>query len=151
MHLRTSHALVLLIAVSTAVTLLELPSGTRLTLAALSLAAGVSALTVMGAAALLGGRIKLVESLLGGLDRCTSLTSGSPSLPSALRRSTLHFLRLDSWQMAPIVELPRFLTRLVRQLSFLALMLIVMLALNRRIPYSAWRWWHKLSGPLSWS
>lgn len=69
MHLRTSHALVLLIAVSTAVTLLELPSGTGLTLAALSLAAGVSALTVMGAAALLGGRIKLVESLLGGLDR----------------------------------------------------------------------------------
>ncbi len=33
MHLRTLHALVLLIAVSTAVTLLELPSGTRLTLA----------------------------------------------------------------------------------------------------------------------
>lgn len=27
-------------------------------------------------------------------------------------------------------------------------MVIVILALNRRIPYSQWRWWHKLSGPL---
>src|SRR5690606_39924123 len=31
---------------------------------------------------------------------------------------------------------------------FLALMLIVLLALNRKIPYRVWRWWHKLSGPL---
>src|SRR5690606_35571962 len=45
-------------------------------------------------------------------------------------------------------ELPRFVTRLARQLAFLALMLIVILALNRKIPYRVWRWWHKLSGPL---
>src|SRR5690606_7374991 len=54
----------------------------------------------------------------------------------------------DAWVTMPILELPPFVTRLVRQLAFLALMLIVILALNRKIPYSVWRWWHKLSGPL---
>src|SRR5690606_16919055 len=39
-------------------------------------------------------------------------------------------------------------TRLVRQLSYVALVFIVVLALNRKIPYNQWRWWHKLSGPL---
>src|SRR5688572_27454001 len=55
---------------------------------------------------------------------------------------------MEGWDTASILSLPPYLTRLVRQLSFVALMLIVMLALNRRIPYSTWRWWHKLSGPL---
>jgi predicted ferric reductase len=36
----------------------------------------------------------------------------------------------------------------VRQASFVALMVIVLLALNRKIPYHRWRQWHKLSGPL---
>ena len=36
----------------------------------------------------------------------------------------------------------------MRQLSLLALMVIIILALNRKIPYHRWRWWHKLSGPL---
>src|SRR5688572_21017628 len=55
---------------------------------------------------------------------------------------------MEGWDTASILSLPPYLTRLVRQLSFVALMLIVMLALNRKIPYSTWRWWHKLSGPL---
>src|SRR5690606_17886526 len=28
------------------------------------------------------------------------------------------------------------------------LMVIVLLALDRKIPYRTWRWWHKLSGPV---
>lgn len=55
---------------------------------------------------------------------------------------------MPAWDTAAIIELPSFLVRLVRQLSFVALMVIVLLALNRRIPYRTWRWWHKLSGPL---
>jgi predicted ferric reductase len=54
---------------------------------------------------------------------------------------------MDGWDTAAIVTLPSGVTRLVRQLSYVALMFIVLLALNRTIPYSSWRWWHKL-GPL---
>jgi predicted ferric reductase len=69
----------------------------------------------------------------------------------ALAFASFHFVfkaDLKAWDTASIIALPLYYTRLVRQLSFVALMLIVMLALNRKIPYSVWRWWHKLSGPL---
>ena len=36
----------------------------------------------------------------------------------------------------------------MRQLSFVVLGLIILLALNRKIPYGNWRWLHKFSGPL---
>src|SRR5690606_5980740 len=54
----------------------------------------------------------------------------------------------EGWETAAIMTLPPATTRLVRQLSYVVLVLIVMLALNRAIPYRTWRWWHKLSGPL---
>lgn len=41
---------------------------------------------------------------------------------------------LPSWEVAAIVPLPGDVPRLVRQLAFLALMLILLLALNRKIP-----------------
>lgn len=127
----------------------EVTAETRFTLEALSLSAGVAALSLMAAAALLGGRIKLVESLFGGLDR-VYLTHKWLGI-WALALASFHFsfaAEHDDWITMPILELPPFATRLVRQLAFLALMLIVILALNRKIPYSIWRWWHKLSGPL---
>jgi len=148
-HLKTWHAIGLIAAASLAVTMQEVTRETRFTLEALSLAAGVTALSLMGAAALLGGRFKLVESLFGGLDR-VYITHKWLGI-WALGFASFHFAfaaEHDAWITMPIVELPRFATRLVRQLSFLALMLIVLLALNRKIPYSVWRWWHKLSGPL---
>src|SRR5690606_18578979 len=95
------------------------------------------------------GRFKVVESICGGLDRLyvTHKWLGIWALAFA----SFHFAfaaEHDAWVTMPILELPPFVTRLVRQLAFLALMLIVILALNRKIPYSVWRWWHKLSGPL---
>lgn len=149
MHFKTWHAIALLAAVSLAVTMEEVTRDTRFTLQALSLAAGVAALSLMGAAALLGGRFKVVESIFGGLDRVylTHKWLGVWALAFASFHLALP-AEHDDWFTMPILGLPPFVTRLVRQLAFLALMLIVMLALNRRIRYSVWRWWHKLSGPL---
>ena len=149
MHFKSWHAIGLVAAVSLAVAMEEVTAATRFTLEALSLAAGVAALSLMGTAALLGGRFKIVESLFGGLDR-VYITHKWLGI-WALVLASFHFAfpaEHDDWFTMPILELPPFATRLVRQLAFLALMLIVILALNRKIPYRIWRWWHKLSGPL---
>jgi predicted ferric reductase len=131
------------------VTLAEIPREDWLTSAAISLSCGVAALSLMGAAALLGGRLKLVESLFGGLDRVYRVHKWLGVW--ALTFAAVHFAfkaGMPDWQTASIITLPPQYTRLARQLSLLALGLIVLLALNRKIPYSTWRWWHKLSGPL---
>lgn len=138
-----------IVVVSVIVTLAQIPSETWLSLAALSLSMGVAALALMGTAAILGGRLRLVESLFGGLDR-VYLTHKWMAV-YALVFASIHFAfkaGASEWETASILAFPPFWTRLVRQASFLALMLIVMLALNRKIPYHRWRWWHKLSGPL---
>jgi predicted ferric reductase len=149
MHIKTWHAVLFLALMSCALVIVELPQATWLTSAALSLSFGAAAVALMGAAALLGGRWKSVESLFGGLDR-VYLTHKWLGI-WALTFASFHFVfkaNLEAWQTASIISLPPYYTRLARQLSFIALMLIVMLALNRKIPYSVWRWWHKLSGPL---
>jgi len=149
MKLESWSTLALLIVGSFAVTFAAIPSNTWFTSAGTSLAAGVAALSMMGAAALLGGRLRFVESLYDGLDR-VYLTHKDLGV-FALGFASYHLVfkaGTEAWTVASIFSLPPFYTRLVRQLSFIALMLIVMLALNRKIPYSTWRWWHKLSGPL---
>jgi predicted ferric reductase len=138
-----------IIIVSVIVTLAEIPSATWLSLAALSLSMGVAALALMAAAAILGGRWRFMESVLGGLDR-VYLTHKWMAV-CALALAAIHFTfkpGMPEWETASILTIPPFWTRLVRQLALLALVLIVMLALNRKIPYHRWRWWHKLSGPL---
>jgi predicted ferric reductase len=103
----------------------------------------------MGAAAVLGSRWKFIESRFGGLDR-VYLTHKWLGV-WALAFASFHLVfkaGTEAWDTASIIALPPFYMRLVRQLSFVALMLIVLLALNRKIPYNVWRWWHKLSGPL---
>ncbi|HWL62304.1 MAG TPA: ferredoxin reductase family protein [Steroidobacteraceae bacterium] len=143
------QVVLLLVLITSALVLAEIPRDTWFTTAAASLALGASALALMGAAALLGGRWPLFESLLGGLDRVYLVHKWLAVWALAFASFHLVFqAELRTWDLAPIVELPRYTTRLVRQASFVALMVIVVLALNRRIPYSQWRWWHKLSGPL---
>lgn len=69
----------------------------------------------------------------------------------ALAFASVHLVftaSLRGWDTAAILTLPPFYVGLSRRLSFVALMLIVLLALNRNITYRTWRWWHKLSGPL---
>ena len=103
----------------------------------------------MAAAAILGGRWRIVESLFGGLDRVYLAHKWMAIYALAL--AAIHFTfkaGMPGWETASILAIPPFWTRLVRQLSLLALMLIIILALNRKIPYHRWRWWHKLSGPL---
>lgn len=149
MRISSWQAILFLSAVSFALVLAEIPRGDWLTPAALSLASGVTAFSLMGAAALLGGRWRFVEVRFGGLDRVYRVHKWLGVW--ALGFASFHLVfkaGMEGWDTASILSLPPFLTRLVRQLSFVALMLIVMLALNRRIPYSTWRWWHKLSGPL---
>lgn len=136
-------------ALAAALTLAALPPATRLGTGGLSLAAGVAALTLMAAAALLGSRWRWVEHAFGGLDR-TYVAHKWMGI-WALGLASLHFLfkaGAEGWQVAAILELPGPWTRFLRQLSYVALGLIVLLALDRNIRYSTWRWWHKLSGPL---
>lgn len=149
MRLSARSAVIGIAAISFAVTLAEIPRADWFTLSALSLASGVAALALMGASALLGGRLKFVESLFGGLDRVYLVHKWLAVW--ALVFACVHFAfpaLLQHWETATIVSLPRFYMRLVRQLSLLALGGIVLLALNRRIPYHRWRLLHKLSGPL---
>ncbi len=146
---RPWHVVMLLTLVTSALVLADVPRPTWFTTAAASLALGCSALALMGAAATLGARWPLSESLLGGLDRVYLVHKWLAIW--ALVFASFHLIfqaSFNDWPREPILELPRYTTRLVRQASFVALMVIVMLALNRRIPYSRWRWWHKLSGPL---
>ncbi|KAB8198392.1 oxidoreductase [Lysobacter maris] len=149
MRLGSRSLIVPVVLVCFALTAVEVPSATWPTTASLSLGAGVSALSLMALAAVLGARWKGVESLFGGLDRVyeTHKWLGVWALVFA----SFHLVfkaGTSEWQTAAILSLPGPATRLVRQLSFVALMLIVLLALNRKIPYRTWRWWHKLSGPL---
>lgn len=149
MYLRPWQTVVLVIAVTCVLTLAEIPRATWPTTAAVSLAFGASAFALMGVAALLAGRLRFVESALGGLDR-VYLTHKWLAV-WALAFASFHLVfqaELKEWDLAPILALPRYHTRLVRQLSFVALMVIVLLALNRKIPYGTWRLWHKASGPL---
>jgi predicted ferric reductase len=149
MNLNSWSAVSFLALTSFVVTFTAIPSNTWGTAAALSLGAGVCALSLVGAAALLGGRLRFVEALFGGLDRVYVTHKHLGVFALGFASFHLAFKAgLDAWSTASILTFPPFHTRLVRQLSFIALMLIVMLALNRRIPYSVWRWWHKLSGPL---
>lgn len=138
-----------LVLLSYASALAAVPASTWLSGATLSLGAGMSAFVLMAAAATLSARWGWVENLFGGLDRVYEAHKWLGIWALAL--ASLHFAfkaGMEGWDTASILSLPPFYTRLVRQLSFLALMLIVMLALNRKIPYASWRWWHKLSGPL---
>ena len=148
-RLKTWQCILGLLLITTLTLLLEIPSSTWLTSASLSLILGTTALVYMAASCLLASRWRIVESAFGGLDRVyeTHKWLGVWALVFA----SYHFVfkaNLDEWNSVAIVELPKYWTRLVRQLSFIALGVIVLLALNRNIPYSKWRWWHKLSGPL---
>lgn len=147
--MKTWHCIVGILLITTLTLLVEIPIDTWLTSATLSLILGASALAYMAAACLLASRWRAVENLFGGLDRVyeTHKWLGIWALVFA----TYHFVfkaNLEQWNSVPILELSKYWTRLVRQLSYVALGLIVLLALNRNIPYSLWRWWHKLSGPL---
>lgn len=146
---RPWQAVFVVVAVSCGLVLLAVPAATWLTTATLSLACGVAALSLMATAAILGGRWPWVESVFGGLDRVYEAHKWLAVF--ALSLASVHLLfkaGVRSWDTAAILALTPDWTRLVRQASFVGLMLIVMLALNRNIPYSAWRWWHRLSGPL---
>ncbi len=145
-----SHVLVLAVALASfALTAMTIPLQIWPTTAALSLGCGVAALSMMAVAALLSARWQWIESLLGGLDRVYQAHKWLAVWALVLASFHLVFsAELDDWQTSAIIALPRAVIRLLRQLSFVALMVIVLLALNRRIPYSHWRWWHKLSGPL---
>nr|WP_283099540.1 ferredoxin reductase family protein [Pseudomonas sp. MWU15-20650] len=146
---KTSHCILGLLLITALTLLIEIPVGTWLTSASLSLIFGTSALVYMAASCLLASRWRVVENLFGGLDRVYEAHKWLGVW--ALVLASYHFVfkaNLDVWNSVPILELPKYWTRLVRQLSYVALGLIVLLALNRNIPYRVWRWWHKLSGPL---
>ncbi len=149
MRISSWQAIPFLAAVSFALVFAEIPRSDWLTPAALSLASGATAFSLMASAALLGGRWRFVEMAFGGLDRVYRAHKWLGVWALGFASFHLAFKAgMEGWDTASILSLPPFFTRLVRQLSFVALMLIVMLALNRNVPYSTWRWWHKLSGPL---
>ena len=149
MAVKSWQAVLAVVAVSSGLTLLEVPAETWPTTATLSLACGVAALSLMATAAILGGRWAVTESVFGGLDRVYEVHKWLAVF--ALSLASVHLLfkaGVRAWDTESILALGPDWTRLVRQASFVGLMLIVVLALNRNIPYSTWRWWHRLSGPL---
>lgn len=149
MNLKSWHLITLLVTVSALLVAEQLPPATWFTTAAASLAAGVAALALMAAAAVSGARWSWVESCFGGLDRVYVVHKWLGIW--ALGFASFHLLfkaGLPEWDTAAILTLPATWTRFLRQFSYVGLMFIVLLALNRNIRYSVWRWWHKLSGPL---
>lgn len=149
MRLKASVFLPLLAIVSAALVLVEIPPQTWASTAALSLVSGVVALVMMAMAALLGSRWTWLEDVFGGLDRVYEVHKWLGVWALVLASIHLVFKAgVPQWEVASILPLPPYWTRFVRQLSYVALMTIVLLALNRNIPYARWRWWHKLSGPL---
>ena len=147
--MKSWQAVLFIIVVSAVLTMMDLPPDTWFTMATLSLVCGVAALALMGAAASLSSRSLVVERIFGGLDRVYAVHKWLAVF--ALTLASVHLMfkaGVRSWEVAPIVALPSDWTRFVRQASFVALMVIVLLALNRNIPYKQWRWWHRLSGPL---
>lgn len=146
--LAARHAVALIVAISFGLTVLSVPAQTLLSTASLSLASGVAALGLMAGSALLGSRWRWLEALFGGLDRVYQVHKWLGVWALVMASAHLAFKAgLPSWDVAAILPLPGSVTRLLRQLAFLGLMLTLLLALNRKIPYSSWRWWHKLSGP----
>ena len=149
MHIKSWQAVLIPVVISFVLVALEIPSNTWFTTAGFSLAAGVAALSLMAVAAILAARWSFVESWFGGLDRIYQAHKWMGIWALGLASFHLVFKAdLDEWQVASILSLPSGLTRLVRQLSYVVVVFIVLLALNRKIPYKTWRWWHKLSGPL---
>ncbi|WP_201556982.1 ferric reductase-like transmembrane domain-containing protein [Psychrobacter sp. 72-O-c] len=128
---------------------IQIPSNTWATAATASLILGASALACMATSCILASRWHSIEWLFGGLDRVyeTHKWIGIWALVFAAYHLVFK-AELDAWELASILELPKYWTRLVRQLSFVVLGLIILLALNRKIPYGNWRWLHKFSGPL---
>jgi predicted ferric reductase len=119
MQIKTWHVVLFLTVTSCALVIAEIPRDTWLTSAALSLALGVAAVAMMGAAALLGSRWKIIESLFGGLDRVYQTHKWLGIW--ALAFASFHFVfkaGLKAWDTASIIALPLYYTRLVRQLSF---------------------------------
>lgn len=149
MTLKSWHVIAVVTVACAALVAMELPAGTRLGTAGASLISGVAALTLMAAASVLGARWPLVESWFGGLDRVYRVHKWLGVWALGLASVHLVFKAgMSDWDVAAILALPEGWPRFLRQLSFVGLMFIVVLALNRNIPYSQWRLWHKLSGPL---
>lgn len=149
MTIKTWHAISGIVLISAITVLLQVPSDTWATSATASLIAGATSLACMAVACILSSRWSFIEGLFGGLDRMYETHKWLGVW--ALLFVAYHFLfkaKLDTWDLEPILELSKYWTRMVRQLSIVVLVFIILLALNRNIPYQVWRWWHKLSGPL---
>lgn len=149
MILKSWHTIVSIVLISAITVLRQIPPHTWDRPASSSLIMGVAALVCMATSCILASRWRWVERLFGGLDRIYEAHKWLGIW--ALIFAVYHFIfkaKIGSWDIEPILELSKYWTRLVRQLSFVSLGAIVLLALNRNIPYRVWRWWHKLSGPL---
>src|SRR5690625_1235358 len=146
---KTWHVISSIVLISAITVLLQVPTGTWSTSATESLIAGVISLSCMAVACILSSRWNFIEGMFGGLD---SMYETHKWLGVwALGFAAYHFVltaKLGIWDLDPILVLSKYWTYMVRQLSMVALVFIVLLALNRHIPYQIWRWWHKLSGPL---
>jgi len=113
--LKTRHCLVVLFLITTLTLLMDIPVKTWLTSATLSLLLGTCALVYMAASCVLASRWSVVENVFGGLDRVYEVHKWLGIW--ALVFATYHFVfkaNLDVWNSVPILELPKYWTRLVR-------------------------------------
>lgn len=140
MAIKSWQAISSIVLITTVTVLMQIPPETWITSATVSLILGAASLACMASSCILASRWHSIERLFGGLDRVYEAHKWIAIW--ALVFAVYHFLfkaKLDSWEVAPILELSGYWTRMVRQLSFVALGLIILLALNRKIPYGQWR------------
>src|SRR5690625_8014392 len=120
--IKTWHLVSGIVLISIITVLLQLPSGTWTTSATVSLIAGLIVLACMAVARILSSRWNFIEGIFGGLDRMYETHKWLGVW--ALIFASYHVIfkaKLGIWDIEPILDLPQYWTRMIRQLIIVAL------------------------------
>ncbi|MCM2680418.1 ferredoxin reductase family protein [Echinimonas agarilytica] len=128
-------------------TMIEIPASYWFSFHFLSFSSAICSFSLMAMSCILASRWRVLERFWGGLDRVYESHKWFGIF--ALVFASLHLLfkaHGGSWDVTALLEISKPVARFIRQFSFIALMFVVLLALNRNIKYSEWYGWHRLSG-----
>jgi len=105
---------------------------------------GIWALIVMALAQIIATRLRLVESLFGGLDRSYKLHKwlGIGAMVAILLHDTIDAEMRGLGAETLLVEV----AETAGELSLYGLLILVIITIATFIPYHLWRWTHKLMG-----
>lgn len=117
---------------------------TRDPLAAFSQFIGTEALILMGVAQLLATRLRLLESIFGGLDRIYVLHKwlGIAAMVCVLLHDTID----ADMQIAGAGGISEDIGETLGEISLYGLLILVTLTIATFVPYELWRWTHRTIG-----